>query len=213
MKNKSIIFDLDGTLLDTEGGVIEAVKYTVSKLALKPLIELEYKKFIGPPIQESFINFYGFDQSRAQEAAEIFRNYYKHQSLLIATPYEGIYDAMDCLRKNGYQLGVATYKREDYAIKLLKHYDFDKYCPSMHGSDNFNRLRKSDVLRLTMNELESEPNKCYMIGDSLSDEKAADEVGCKFIGVTYGFGFKPQEKYEFQRADKPEDIVKIICNR
>ena len=72
MRIKNVIFDLDGTLLDTTEGVLESVKYTAEKLAYPVLPPKELLRFIGPPIQQSFMTYYGASQETAQKAADIF---------------------------------------------------------------------------------------------------------------------------------------------
>lgn len=187
------LFDLDGTLLDTTEGVIESVKYAAKKLGCSELPYETLLQFVGPPIQASFIKYYNFSVADAQQAANIFRNYYKEQAMFKAIPYDGIYELCSALRSHNIKLAVATYKREDYAIQLLKHFGFDKYFDVMHGADNNNVLTKSDIIMLCVSELDSKPSECVLIGDSIYDAKGAQEAGIDFLGVTYGFGFKHRE--------------------
>ena len=145
---KNVIFDLDGTLLDTKEGVIESAKYATRELGFEELPYETMLTFVGPPIQNSFMNYYGCDEGKAQIATDIFRDYYKNTALLLAEQYEGIYDLCKVLKTNGIKMSVATYKREDYALTLLRHFDFDKYCDPMHGADNSNVLKKEDIVRM-----------------------------------------------------------------
>lgn len=73
------------------------------------------KTFIGPPIKHSLIKVYGIDEEEANRATEIFRNRYKDYDLLKATPYDGLIELLRSLKREGYLVGVATLKREDYA--------------------------------------------------------------------------------------------------
>ena len=90
-------------------------------------------------------------------------------------------------------MAVATYKREDYALRLLKHFDFDKYCDPMHGADNNNVLKKEDIILMCIDELGAKKDECVLVGDTDNDAKGAMEAGIPFIAVTYGFGFKSSE--------------------
>jgi len=139
---RNVIFDLDGTLLDTQEGIIESAKYAAKQMGFEALPYETMLSFVGPPIQNSFMAHYGCSQETAQKAADIFRKYYKSTALLLAKPYEGIYDLCNTLQKHGVKMSVATYKREDYALILLRHFGFDKYCNPMHGADNNNVLKK-----------------------------------------------------------------------
>lgn len=190
---RSVIFDLDGTLLDTREGIIESAKYAAQELGYEQLPYETMLTFVGPPIQASFMKHYGCDKDSAQRAADVFRDYYKNQALYLAKPYEGIYDLCRTLKDNGIRMSVATYKREDYATDLLRHFDFDKYCDPMHGADNNNVLRKEDIVRMCMEEMGASKEDTVLIGDTDNDAKGALKAGISFIAVTYGFGFKTEE--------------------
>lgn len=185
------VFDVDGTLLDTTEGVLAAVIYTIKKHNLPLLSEEQLKTFIGPPVQDSFQKYYQLGEKENQKLAECFRDRYKNFDLLKAVPYPGIFETMDVLYENNIKIAVATYKREDYAIKLLKHFKFDKYTNIMYGADNFNKLKKKDIIIKCMEDLGvTDYSKAVMIGDTDNDAIGADKIGMNFLGVTYGFGFK-----------------------
>ncbi|WP_202107732.1 HAD hydrolase-like protein [Succinivibrio dextrinosolvens] len=214
---KNVIFDLDGTLLDTREGIIESVRYTAQTLGYD---ELSYEKlltFVGPPIQNSFITHYGCDVDTAQKAADIFRDYYKNKALFLAVPYDGIYELCENLQSCGIKMSVATYKREDYALTLLRHFYFDKYCTSMHGADNRNHLKKEDIIRICMSEMNATNEDCVLVGDTDNDAMGANNANTPFIAVTYGFGFKSKgdvEKYPYIGiACTPQEVFKIISGR
>ena len=132
---RGVIFDLDGTLLDTSEGVFASVRHTVEALGKPALDEATLRTFIGPPVKLSLIRLYGLDEDAANHATEIFRTQYKDHDLLKAEPYAGIKDLIRALRAQGCKIGVATLKREDYALTLLEHYHFTELCDSICGSD------------------------------------------------------------------------------
>ncbi len=210
-----VIFDVDGTLLDTAEGVTSAVRHTIEKEHLESLTEEQLKSFIGPPIQESFRRVFGVDMVRAQELAAIFRNQYKDADLLKAVPYEGIYEVCDRLRQAGVTVGVATYKRQDYAEKILKAFHFDKYSHYLYGADHENKLKKMDIIELCMKDMGvKDKSRVLMIGDSSHDAIGAEKIEVDFLGVTYGFEFQTESdvrKYKaVGAADKPAEILKYI---
>ena len=190
---QNVIFDLDGTLLDTSEGIVESVKYAAKQLGYPELPYEALLMFVGPPIQQSFMDHYGCDKQTAQKAADIFREYYKTKALLKAAPYEGIYELCGALKTAGIKMAVATYKREDYALILLKHFCFDRYCEPMHGADGENKLKKKDIVLMCMEEMNANKEKTVLIGDTDHDKRGAIEAGVKFIAVTYGFGFRKAE--------------------
>lgn len=214
MKNYKIaVFDLDGTLLDTAEGVLSAVKRTIQENGREELTEEELLTFIGPPIQDSFSRAFGLSREEAQELAGVFRNYYKEQEYLFkATPYEGIFSLMNQLQEWGIKVAVATYKREDYAVSVLKHFGFDQYADIMYGSDIAGTLKKMDIIQKCMDDLGvKDYSEVVMIGDSNHDAMGAEQIGMDFLGVTYGFGFhSPEEVQQYPNvgyADTPLGLL------
>lgn len=215
MSIRFVIFDLDGTLLDTTDGILESAEYAAKELGYPALPRETMLQFIGPPIQRSFMVHYGADEAAAQEAANIFREYYKTKALLKAAPYEGIYRLCETLGQNGVRMAVATYKREDYALELLKHFSFDRYCDPMHGADNLNVLKKEDILRMCIREMGARDEECALVGDTEHDALGALKAGVPFIAVTYGFGYRPGETVRTDArllgvADRPEQVADIV---
>ena len=216
MKLRNIIFDLDGTLLDTSEGIMESARYAASEMRFSELSRETLLTFVGPPIQMSFIKHYGCDKQEAQKAADIFRDYYKSRALFLAKPYDGIYEVCELLKREGRKLAVATYKREDYALDLLKHLHFDECFDVMHGADNNNVLSKKDIVELCIQELNGKKNESVLVGDTEFDAKAAQEMNLPFIGVTYGFGFLTEKDVNcylnIGTAENPLDIDRIISS-
>lgn len=213
MQNRAIIFDLDGTLLNTTEGILESVAATINKLELLSLSQEDMLQFVGPPIQESFIRFYNMDKEGAQKAANIFRTHYKKEALLKASPYHGILELMRELHDKQYTLAVATYKREDYAILILEHFGLTKYCNVIHGADNDNQLSKADIVELCINEMTINPNyrsATILVGDSEYDAIGAQIAKIQFIGVTYGFGFKDKSDVDsFANIGCAKDVKEL----
>ena len=186
-----ILFDLDGTLLDTAEGVIKAVQYTAATHGMEEKTESEIRSYIGPPIYDTFQIHYGLSQEESAHATEIFRNAYKDEFLFYATVYDGMYELLDDLKLSGRKLGVATNKRQDYTEKLLAHFDMMDRFDCICGSDMDNKLTKTDIINICLDRLGcDDKSKAVMIGDTIHDKNGAEKVGIEFIGVSYGFGFK-----------------------
>lgn len=210
----AVLFDLDGTLLDTSEGIIESVRYTIEELGYPALKEETLLRFVGPPIQNSLMNYLGLSHEDAQHGANIFRDYYKSKALFKATLYSGIFDLLFSLKSKGVKIGVATYKREDYAINLLEHFKIADLCDVIHGADNNNRLTKASIVELCLNELEVDRTSIVLVGDTEHDAKGAKESGIRFIAVGWGFGFKQKKDvvdYPYIAfANFPGDILGIL---
>ena len=191
MKYCVVIWDIDGTLLDTSHGLVDAYKYTIHKLKLHKKSEQEIRSFIGPTPQEIFKTKFNMNQDQAQDATDIFRDHYKTHDLFKASVYDGIYDIMEFLYKSTVKQAIATNKRQDYATDICKYFNFDKFCFPILGTDKFSKTTKAELIVKCLEILKiSDPSKAVMIGDTLGDELAAKTAGVDFVGVDYGFGFK-----------------------
>lgn len=214
-KYQIAVFDLDGTLMDTGLGVMDSVRYVIKQKNLPVISEKQLQTFVGPPVQISFQNVYNMSEKEAWECADIFRERYKDVDLLKADAYPGIYDCLDKLRSKGIKTAVATYKRHDYAMKLLEYYGFNQYFDIMYGADMEGRFTKKDIICNCMNDLGiTDYHNALMIGDTVNDAKGAMEIGMDFMGVTYGYGYHSEEdmkEYPYVAyVDKVEDIIKFF---
>lgn len=187
---KAILFDLDGTLLDTSSGVIEAVKRTIARLNLSALSDEAVQQFVGPPMQQSFQKFYDFGPDRALEAANLFRTNYQKYSLFKAELYDGVIDMLEKLKSLDIKMAVATNKSHDNAVLITEYFGISRYCGFIMGSDLEGKLTKADIMEKCLAELNAEKNETVMIGDSEFDLAGAQATKIDFIAVTYGFGFK-----------------------
>lgn len=207
---KGIIFDLDGTLMDTAEGVLSSVRHTINTLGYAPLSDEVLRSFIGPPVKRSLIDAYHLNEEEANHATEIFRNHYKDYDILKAVPYEGIIRLLEAIKKQGLMIGVATLKRDDYAHTLLEHYHIAEYCTAICGSDFASKMLKIDVLKQCMDELQLSKEQVVLIGDTASDGGGAEQAGTDFIAVTYGFGYRTKEEWNrfhpIFTADNPAEI-------
>ena len=194
LKYNAVIFDVDGTLLDTTSGILSAIDYTIKKCNLNDLDYDNKLYFIGPPIQDSFKKAYSLTEDDALKVAKVFRDRYKTKDLYKANLYNGIIELLKDLKAHGIKIGVATYKREDYALDLMKYFGVSQYCDSIHGSDYDGKLSKYDIIRIVIEELGiNDKNRTVMIGDCETDYEGAKKNNIDFIGVTYGFGYTGDE--------------------
>jgi phosphoglycolate phosphatase len=210
-----VVFDLDGTILDTSEGLLSALKFSISEFGYPIPTKKVLDTFIGPPVQDSFSKTYGVNGETLKKMADLFRDRYKNEDLLLASPYEGIYQVLQTILNLGIRIAIATYKREDYAIKLLRHFSFDNYACVMHGSDFAGSMKKRDIIQICISEVGIEDfNRVLMIGDTCHDAEGADNLGIDFVGVTYGFGYKSNDTITGSRvvgcAETPEDILRFL---
>lgn len=186
---KLIIFDLDGTLLDTGRGISKCIASTLGKMGFKVPDEETCKTFVGPPLKKRFLELFDADENTADAVMRAFREEYGKGDVFLADRYAGMEECLATLHEH-FSLAVATYKREDHAVKLLEKFGmapfFDKIC----GSDAAATMTKNQIVEKAMNLVGVTPADCLLIGDSANDAESAAQLGIPFIGVTYGYGFK-----------------------
>ena len=210
-----VIFDLDGTLLDTSEGVLECVRYAADTMGYPPLPREELLTFIGPPLTLSFPKHYGMDEAAAWEAIRLFREHYVAGAILKAVPYAGICQLCRDLQARGTAMAVATNKVETQAVRLLTHFGFERFCSPIRGADPAGRLKKADLIRLCLEERNTAPENAVLMGDTLFDAEGAAAAGVGFLAVTYGFGFHcRQDAAPYATAGiaaTPEEAAELIC--
>lgn len=206
MKYSHVIWDIDGTLLNTREGVISSVEYTLDYLGYSK--ENAEKTITFPKIKDAFIQLYNMNDEQAQLATDLFRDRYKEFDLFKAVPYDGIYDVMKYLQENGVKQAIATNKRQDYATKICVQFDFDEYCHPIYGTDKDGKLTKDKLILACLTCFSEKNQKIIpvMIGDTVGDKDAAEKVGIDFIGVNYGFGFQNIDGY----ALLPNDLREML---
>ena len=185
---KTILFDLDGTLTDSAPGITNSVAHALAHFGIheEPGNLL---KFIGPPLNESLPEFYGFTPEQTTEAVVVFREYFVEKGWCENAPYPGIADLLRDLRAAGKQLMVATSKPEVQAVRILKHFGlaeyFDYICGAPPGNED--GARKSAVILRAL-EWAEDVSQAVMVGDRRHDVAGAAEAGLPCVGVLYGYG-------------------------
>ena len=209
MKYRALVWDIDGTSLNTLKGLVAAYQYTIEQLNLPEKSYEEIATFIGPTPQTIFVSKFGLSEIEAQKVADVFRDRYKNVDLLKAEPYSNLLSVLESFSKMGYKQAVATNKRQDYAVDICKHFGIDKYCQPIYGADNFNKLSKAELIKNCLKDLEVADNQAVMIGDTIGDKVAAEQAGVGFIGVNYGFGFNNVDGY----ANSPSEILDLLKDK
>ena len=188
MRYKRVLFDLDGTLLDTSRGIYNSVRHAVSVMGLPELSEVQLVRFVGPPPKKMYRETFGLSEADAEQATRLHREYGRTKAILEAEVYDGILPLLKELKEAGCLLGVATLKSQPIAEDILARYGLAQYMDFIVGMDAGETLTKADTLRMCMED--ADPADCVLIGDSIYDGEGAKEVGIDFIGALYGFGFR-----------------------
>lgn len=208
MDKKYILFDLDGTLTNPMMGITKSVRYALNYYGIEVDDLRDLLPFIGPPLRESFRDFYGFDEVKAQEAVEKYREYFSVDGLFDNEVYEGIEACLKELKANGKVLLLATSKPEKFAKQILEHFDLAKYFTFIGGSEFNAREKKAEVIEYVLTANHVNTDDAIMVGDRKHDIIGAHENNLTCVGVLYGFG--SIEELQDNKADYIVESVKSL---
>ncbi|CUP13346.1 HAD family hydrolase [Clostridium sp. NSJ-49] len=187
---KYILFDLDGTVTDPMIGITKSVQYALNKFDIEVEDLNELCKFIGPPLKDSFMNFYNFTEEDALNAITYYREYFSTKGLYENTVYENFEDMLISLKEKNKSLIIATSKPTVFAEKILEHFNLKKYFDFIAGSNLDNtRTKKADVISYALEQQGiTEVSEIIMIGDREHDVIGAKALNIESIGVLHGYG-------------------------
>ena len=209
-----ILFDLDGTLTDPGLGITNSVAYALKKRNINVTDRTSLYKFIGPPLQDSFSQFYGFSQDECMAAIEDYREYFRDKGIYENELYEGIEELLKELKDAEKKIILATSKPEEFAIRILKYFHIDKYFDFIAGATmDGTRSIKADVIRFALEQFGiTDLSTTVMIGDRKYDILGAAQVGIDSIGVLYGYGDYQELKGADATyiAERVTDILPLI---
>ena len=211
---KHILFDLDGTVIDSSLGITNSCMYALRKMGIEPPEREKLYAFIGPPLTDSFKKYYGMNDEEADRAVVYYREYYKDNGIFEVTLYPGLYELFSALHEKGKNIILATSKPEVFAKRIIEHLGLDKYFTYVAGAlFDKTRDKKADVITYALDTLGiTEKEKCLMVGDREHDIIGAKAVGIDSCGVLYGFGSREEfeacgAKYIVKDANELLDMI------
>lgn len=207
MKYKYLLFDLDGTLTDPAEGITQAVSYALSYFGIHIEDRATLYPFIGPPLKDSFRDFYGFSDTQILIAEDKYREYFSEKGIFENKIYPGIRKLLASLEENEAQILLATSKPEVFAERILEHFHIREFFDFVGGATmDGTRSEKKDVVRYVLDSAGIEkPTEAVMIGDRRHDIEGARANGLDSIGVLWGYG----NLNEFQKAGATYTVQNI----
>ena len=190
MRYDTVLFDLDGTLTDPGEGITNSVAYALRQFGIENTDRTQLYKFIGPPLKQSFMQYYGFSDQQAEEAVAQYRVYFAPKGLFENKVYPGVPQLLAQLRAKGYKLLLATSKPEGFAVQILEHFGLLEYFDLAAGATmDGSRVAKADVIAYALQKAGvTDRTRAVMVGDRLHDVEGAKAQGLACIGVLYGYG-------------------------
>jgi len=188
--NRSVLLDLDGTLIDSQPGIVTSSFAALRALGHDPDESLDMRRFIGPPLEEIMqvlLRTYGDD--RVDEAVAAYRRHYGEIGLLGSTLYPGIGAELQKMRQAGLRIYLATSKREVFARRILEHLQLSAYFDGIYGSVPGGELdHKPELLAHILSEQNLIAPHTVMVGDRQHDIIGAHAVNMRGLGVLWGYG-------------------------
>lgn len=214
---KHVFFDMDGTVLESGPGVTNGVAYTLEKFGIHESDKTSLLKFIGPPLKDSFKNFYGFTEEQCDKALQYFREYYEPIGLYESSIYQGIPELCRNLKKQGIRTYIASSKPEVHIVDILERNGISDCFDFVAGADLQEiRVKKEDIINYIIEENNLSDaiknGEVIMVGDRKFDIIGAAQFGIKTIGVLYGYGSEEEFRQygAFATAKDAAELEKLL---
>ena len=208
----TILFDLDGTVVDSKPGILASCNAALHSLGHRPG-SLDIDNLIGPPLEEVLTEVLGqFGDDRVAEATLAYRNHYGSTGFLETTVYPGVGAALDRLLALKATLYIATSKRTIFAEKILEHLDLIDRFAGVHGSEPGGTVdRKTDLIAFVLKRHQLNADRCLMVGDRRQDAEGARANGVSTVGVLWGYGSRDELETAgaMQIAAQPAELISI----
>ena len=211
---KAVIFDLDGTLTQSEEGIWNSVKYAAEKLGFPEPDAPTLRKFIGPPLGYSFREYLGMDDATADKAVETYRERYNVVGLFENRVYTGIRRLLRTLKQEGWYIGIATGKPQVTSERVVAHFGLDKFVDKLCGPTGGHQADKVALIRTALPaDWNYESDEAWMVGDRKFDVEGAIGAGVKSIGVGYGYGSEEELRTAgcTRYCATVEEMIDFLC--
>ena len=209
--NDQVFFDFDGTIANSEHGIIHSVKKMVDELQLPHLTDEQYRLFIGPTLTDSLTKFFpSLSEKQVSDSIAKYREEYESHGLFDLEIYPGIESALTTLKTAGYQLNIASAKPEPVLRQIIDKFQLNDYFSGIYGAaiEDPVRIKKVDILAYGIETSGALPTRSVMVGDRYTDMIGGKKNHVKTLGVTYGFGDTAELKASNATAlvTSPEEI-------
>jgi len=186
---RTLFFDLDGTLIDSEAGILGGIAHTLDALGHPPLTRAQLLPWIGPPLRDSYQTLFEGDHERVEQALSLYRARYDASGWREHVIYPGIPAAIAALQAYGRRLAVVTSKNETFARRIVDALPFGAAFETVVGaSDDGHRRYKRELISEALSRLRVSSPDATMIGDRRYDMAGAAQHGMRGVGVLWGFG-------------------------
>lgn len=183
---KAVIFDFDGTLVDSGPGIVETIRLTLKEVGRPPMEDAALRACVGPPIHQFFPMVLGLEGEAMEHAIEIYRRIFDEVALPSLCPYPGILELLRDMKHAGFLTGIASCKAKPTCIHQADAMGISPFIDALSGAVvEEGLLEKGDILRVALDMLGVDSTEAVMVGDRMYDMIGAKEAGTRAIGVLY----------------------------
>ncbi len=188
----TVLFDLDGTLIESGPGIIAAARDVLRQMGLPDKPDEVMKTMIGPPLAECFRGVLEVPASRVAEAVELYREAAKTIGIDLIKPYPGVKEMLSSIKNAGVRVGVVTSKITPTAKEHILRFGLAPYIEYVRGGFPGGSADKAVLIASALEELQIRADEAVMVGDRHFDIIGAKQTGVAAIGVTYGYGSREE---------------------
>lgn len=208
-----VLFDLDGTLIHSEAGIVGSLRHAFERLghAAPPLEEL--RRWIGPPLRQSFPRVLGDDPALTEQAVQHYRERFDSKGWAEHEVYAGIAELIETLAAQGRTLAIVTTKMHSQASKIVQHLSFGAHFRAIYApSSDSSHSEKAQMIAQALSDFGVAPEAAAMIGDRHFDIEGARSNGVRGIGVSWGFGSREEliAAGAAAIAERPADLAGLV---
>lgn len=209
-----ILFDLDGTILDSAPGIMASLAFTFEKLGIPVPSPVDMLAYIGPPILDSFTGLAGMTPEEAQNALGIYREKYLAEGAYDVAVFPGVSEVLRAVHESGVPLSLATSKPETPATLMLEHANLARFFDVITGaSDDEVRSAKADVVEEALRRLTAigaDISRPVLVGDRHYDVDGAAVHGVPTILVEWGYGSPEEQEGTVAVAKTAADLQELL---
>jgi phosphoglycolate phosphatase len=202
---------MDGVLIDGTEGMEESLRH----VSLRELSDSEIRSFFSTtPLQKSFQVIFNMNDEDSMRYCGLYREYYKDGAYLKTKLYDGVIETLRFIKSCGIAIGIATFKRADYALKIADALGLSEFMGSVRAADAAGVLTKVDIIAQCMKDMDVAPTAAVYVGDTQNDFNSAKALGMDFIASLYGFGFTKNTVFNdaepIAKLEKFGDILSLL---
>lgn len=209
---KALIFDFDGTLVDSSEGIFYTARKVMENLGFKTdKTDEEMRGFVGPMLPDCFRQVFHLEEKYIENAVEEYRRIYKEKGFKMLHYYDGASRVLEKAKEKGIKLAIATNKNQSVIDDCISYLECENLFDAVVGTDNKEKKNKSQALGAALLALGVKNEEALMVGDTYGDLEGAKNNNVPFLGVLWGFGFRRKDNLE-NVIESFDEIEKLILS-